>query len=279
MTTVALTGANGYLGSVLTDRLGRAGHHVVALVRRPTPGDDRQRAFTLGDPVPADSLEGVDALIHCAYDMTLTDPDRVEQVNVIGTQRVLDAAVTAGVGRIVLISSMSAYDGTRQVYGRAKLACEAAGLDAGAVSLRPGIVYGPDNRGMAGALTKLLALPVTPVMAQHSHQFAVHEDDLADAVLATLDHPTITGVLGVAHPDRLSFRALLEGLAADAGLSPRLVPIPWRPVHLAMRVAELAHVPLPLRSDSLLGLVEPAPFVPRADEWATHGVTLRALAH
>lgn len=276
MTVVAITGANGYLGSVLLRRLADTGAEVVRLVRKPVPGDG-DRPFTLGDPVPASTLDGVDVLIHCAYDMTLTAPDRVEQVNVIGTQRLLDAAVGRGVPRIILLSSMSAYEGTGQIYGRAKLACEAAGLEVGALSLRPGIVYGPDNRGMAGALTKLLSLPVTPIMARRSHQFAVHEDDLAEAVLAAVDHPDLTGVLGVAHPEPLSFQALLEGLARVAGVTPRFVPIPWQPVHLAMRVAERARVPLPLRSDSLLGLVRPAPHVPRVGEWAALGVELRAL--
>ena len=278
MTVVAVTGANGYLGSVLTRHLAATGADVIRLVRTPAPGDPAERRFRLGEPVPPSSLDGVDAVIHGAYDMTLTRVDQVERVNVIGTQRLLDAAAGSGVSRIVMLSSMSAYEGTGQIYGRAKLACEAAGAEAGAVSLRPGIVYGPHNRGMAGALTKLLSLPVTPIMAQHAHQFAVHEDDLARAVLAAIDHPDLSGVLGVAHPDPLSFRALLEGLARAAGVSPRFVPIPWQPVHRAMRAAEWARIPLPLRSDSLLGLVRPAPRVPRVEEWAGLGVALRALA-
>jgi hypothetical protein len=42
-----------------------------------------------------------------------------------------------------------------------------------------------------------------------------------------------------------------------------------------MRACERAGVTLPLRSDSLLGLVRPAPYVPGFDEWARLGVELR----
>ena len=47
----------------------------------------------------------------------------IARVNVGGTQRLLAAAASANAG-FCLISSMSAYAGTRQLYGRAKLACE-----------------------------------------------------------------------------------------------------------------------------------------------------------
>ena len=70
---------------------------------------------------------------------------------------------------------------------------------------------------------------------------------------------------------------LLRGLARHANLSPRFLPIPWQSVYAAMRAAERAKVRLPIRSDSLLGLVHPAPSVPRVGEWNSYGVVLRPL--
>jgi hypothetical protein len=59
----------------------------------------------------------------------------------------------------------------------------------------------------------------------------------------------------------VSFRQLLTAVAASQGNRCRLVPVPWRLVYAAVRLAEL--VPsFPLRSDSVLGLVRPAPSVP-----------------
>src|SRR4029077_599891 len=105
-------------------------------------------------------LEGIDVLIHCAYDLSLTARDTIWRVNVAGTQQLLDAALTAGVRRYLVVSSTAAYPGTAQIYGRAKLAIEDIARKRDAILIRPGLVFGPHAGGMAGALSKVLALPV-----------------------------------------------------------------------------------------------------------------------
>jgi len=293
--TVAITGATGYIGGLLTRRFLEAGWDVVALRRRP-PGaavtGDRagevtatgvqERPFVLGEPLPPTTLDGVQALVHCAYDLALIDPAEIEQVNVLGTLRVLDAAAAAGIKRVILVSSMSAYEGTAQVYGRAKLACERAVLEFGGAAIRLGLVYGPGDGGMAGALRKLMSLPLVPLLAGDSHQFTVHEDDAAAGLLevtrsgdSLCDPAGLPDPIGLAHPEPVPFRRLLDGLARQSRLRPRFVPVPWPPVHVAMRTAERIGVRLPVRSDSLLGLVHPAPFVPGVEVWARLGVPLR----
>src|ERR1700686_1328361 len=114
---------------------------------------------------PADLLDGVDVLIHCAYDMTLRSRDDIWRVNVDGTRKLLDAAVRSDVRLSIVLSSMSAYEGTAQLYGLSKLDIERDAAQVGAVCVRPGLVYGPTAGGMAGALGKLTALPLIPVVA------------------------------------------------------------------------------------------------------------------
>jgi nucleoside-diphosphate-sugar epimerase len=276
---IAVTGATGYVGGMLTEHALGQGWNVVSLRRslsRESPPSVEERPFVLGEPVDPTGLEGVDALVHCAYDLSLTDPREITRVNVFGTLRLLDAAAAAGVKRVVLVSSMSAYPGTAQVYGGAKLASERDVLEYGGAAVRLGLVYGSSWGGMAGSLRKLLGLPVVPLMAGNSHQFTVHADDAVAGLLAiaAADHVPAEAI-GLAHPRPIRFRRLLEGFARQAGIRPRFVPVPWQPVHRAMRTAERIGVPLPLRSDSLLGLVRPAPEVPLAGRWATYGVTPR----
>jgi nucleoside-diphosphate-sugar epimerase len=279
---VAITGASGYVGGLVGRRFTDAGWDVVTLRRTPSTElalgrpTAVERPFTLGEPLDPASLRDVQVVVHCAYDLGLTDPREIERVNVFGTLRLLDAAAAAGVKRVVLVSSMSAYEGTEQVYGRAKLACEQAVLDAGGVAVRLGLVYGEGWGGMAGSLRKLISLPVVPLMAGRSHQFTVHEDDAATGLVAVAQADgTPPGAVGLAHPQAVRFRHLLDGFARQAGVRPRFVPVPWRPVHALMRACERVGVTLPLRSDSLLGLVRPAPYVPGFDEWARLGVELR----
>ncbi len=276
---VAITGATGYIGGLVARRFAAAGWDVIALGRSSTPPVDvpvtDTRAFVLGREVAPEILRGSRVLVHCAYDFSVTEPADIERVNVIGTERLLKAA-GAGVERIVFISSMSAYEGTEQLYGRAKLSCEAAVARCGGVSVRLGLVYGSKAGGMAGALARLVKLPVVPLVGARSYQFTVHAADVADGLFAvSTAQPPVKGTLGLAHPEKVPFRALLTGLADPAGRRPRFVSVPWQPVYSVMRAAERAHLRLPLRSDSLLGLVRPAPTVPRTEEWRRLGVVVR----
>ena len=274
-TRVAITGAYGYLGGVIRDELDRRGMSTVALARTPRPGDDARHHDLTSDIDPA-IFDGCDALVHCSYDFTAVEADDIWRINVDGSKRLLTAARDAGVETIVTLSSMSAYEGTTQFYGRAKLDIEAATTAVGGCSIRPGLVYGDEPGGMAGALLKLTALPLTPIVGARSHQFLVHEDDLAAAVgdLVAMGDPPAR-VLGIAWPEPVTFADVLGTFARQAGQTPRFVPLPWRLLHLALRAAEMTPISLPFRSDSLLGLVRPAPEVIAADEVRALGIEIR----
>ena len=116
--------------------------------------------------------------------------------NVFSTIALFDRALSEGVDRTITLSSMSAYPGTRQHYGRAKLAVEGAARARGMCIVRPGLVYGPAWRGMAGTLRRLAALPVLPDFGPEARQFTVAEHDFAVAIvaLAGAEHaPTCPG--------------------------------------------------------------------------------------
>jgi nucleoside-diphosphate-sugar epimerase len=256
----AVTGASGYLGRVIRSALEADGWRTIALVRSPQPEDADAIPFTLGDRIDPAILEGVDALIHCAYDLSLTSRRAIWDVNVTGTEQLLDAALVAGVGRSLVISSTAAYPGTEQIYGRAKLATEDIASARGAIVIRPGLVFGPHAGGMVGSLSKAMALPVVPLLAGRSHIYTVHEDDLTAVVLklATMPEPPTTPVV-VAHPEPVNVAVLLRNLAAARGSRTRFVPVPWQPAFWVLRLAEMASLRLPFRADSLWGLAHPPP--------------------
>jgi nucleoside-diphosphate-sugar epimerase len=272
--TVGITGTGGYLGGVIRQRLQSENWNIIDLVR--TPHGSRARPFTMGGPQPADLLTGVDVLIHCAYDMTLRQPSDIREVNVEGTRKLLQLARASGVGRVVVLSSMSAYEGTQQIYGLSKLAIEDHARELGACSIRPGLVYGPRAGGMAGTLGRLARLPLVPVMAPHALQFTVHEDDLAEAVVALIGADQLPAApIGVANPEPVPFSRILKGLARQQGRRARTVPVDWRLVLALLRAAERLNVPLPVRSDSVLGLVHPATSVPNQAVLDALGVRFR----
>ena len=272
----AITGANGYVGSLVADSLSAEGFQIRRLVRRPEPGTNDQAYDIVGGCSP-EALRGVDVLIHCAYDFTATSRSDVWDRNVYGTRRLLDLAVSNSVRRTIIVSSMSAYAGTKQIYGRAKLASETDAFARGMCAIRPGLIYGPGWGGMVGTLRKLTALPIVPLVGRDSYQFTLHEEDLRTAVAALASADVVPSrPLGLANPQAVPFKALLQGIAqAGADRSPHFLPLPWSPLYWAVRVAEVASLSLPIRADSLLGLVRPAPSVPNLGDTEGLGIRFR----
>src|SRR4051812_8934672 len=94
---VAVTGASGYLGSRLADGFAADGRPVGRMSRR-----NPQARFSFADGAPAGFFRdrGVTALVHCAWDLTLSKPADLEAVNVQGSIRLLEQAHAEGVKTI-----------------------------------------------------------------------------------------------------------------------------------------------------------------------------------
>lgn len=256
----------------------RARSHGVVEYRRTLPrekGTGDVRLLDLRHPFEPGLFSGVSCLVHAAWDLRESDPSRAWSVNVEGSRRLLGAATQAGVRRIVFLSSMSAYFGTRQGYGLMKLAVERTVLEAGQVVVRPGLVYGPSAGGMMGTLRKLARLPVIPTF-KGANQYMLHVDDFVNAMAKVVETEEVPStVVGLAHPEPVAFDDLMRCLI-PVGRTPRLVQVPWRPVLMALKAGERLGVPLPVRSESLLGLVRPAPAVPGQDVGAALGCVFRS---
>lgn len=272
---VGVTGSNGYLGASLAAAL-RSEKIDVIEYRRVTTDVSRTakvRELDLAKPMDASMFDGVTCLVHAAWDLRETDPRLSWERNVEGSKRLLEAALHAGVERAIFVSSMSAYFGTTQAYGLMKLAVERAFLEAGQVVVRPGLVYGPTSGGMAATLAKLARLPVIPVF-RGAHQFTLHLDDFLAAMVVLVRAKAVpSSVIGLAHEPPTSFTEIMRSLAPDGGASSKTFVVPWHPLLWTLRVAERFGVALPVRSDSLLGLVRPAPSVP-----GRHVATLLGLS-
>ncbi len=126
-------------------------------------------------------------------------------------------------------------------------------------------------------LHRFAALPVLPDFGPRAYQFAVREDDFAGALVALARaERSPTHPVDIACPEPILFTDLLSVFAASAGNPrPRFIPTPPMAVYGALRAAELIALKLPVRADSLLGLVRPAPNVPNLAVLDDLGVALR----
>jgi nucleoside-diphosphate-sugar epimerase len=275
---VAITGATGYLGSVLAEQFSTRGDEVIALTRRPPERPYKEwRSFNLSQSVDSPSLRDVDVLIHAAWVLSGKDKNQLWQENVVGSRKLLEAAAAARIPKIVFISSMSAYFGTRQTYGVMKLAVERTALDLGCVVIRPGLVYGDTPRGMGGTLQKVSRLPVWPRF-RSAGLFVAHENDVALAMWRVLEtYDGLSGrVIGFANPQPRDLSSILASLSPGHNRRAS-IPIPAAFVMALLRLLEAAGAKLPFRSDSLLGLVESANTLPGQGLLAERGITFRAL--
>jgi nucleoside-diphosphate-sugar epimerase len=274
---VAITGANGYVGNALSAAFAASGYRVIALQRSAPPGGTVDYLpYSLEDGPAAALPDDVAAVVHCAYDLRARDRAEIERTNLGGTEKLIHAV---GDVPIVLISSMSAYSGTQQIYGQTKIACEELVAAHGGTSLRLGLVHGGGDAGMIGALRKVAALPLVPMLRPDSYQYPVHVDDMAHCVVAAVKQPPPHRVLGVANPRRVPFSEIIRTLrAAGTPSALRPVPVPAALLYRALRSAEAIGLRIGFRADSLLGLMHPAPDVPHVDYWSAQGISLRDFA-
>lgn len=151
MSTIAVTGGTGFVGSRLIDLAPEAGLHVRALTRRDQPPRDGVTWVpgALDNPDRLiDLATGADAVIHVAGVISAPDRAGFEAGNATGTLAMVEAAKAANVRRFVHISSLAAREPGLSNYGwskcRSEMLVKASGLDWTIV--RPPAVYGPGDR-------------------------------------------------------------------------------------------------------------------------------------
>jgi nucleoside-diphosphate-sugar epimerase len=263
MKRIGITGAQGFVGSMLARRFIEAGWVVTRFSHSASASDGDAVPFRLGDEIQPEVFRSrnITALVHCAYDFKPVARREIQRVNVEGSRSVLAAAAAGGVQRIAVMSTISAFDGCRSNYGRAKLEIEAAARAAGALVVRAGLVWAdgpPAGGGMFGSLARSVKGGLVPLIGGGQYpQYLVHVQDLWELLRQFCDgeFPNEAKPVVAAAPKPWPMRELLAELARRQGAHPRFVRVPWQPVWAGLRLAEILHVPVPYRSDSVISLV------------------------
>lgn len=262
----AISGGAGFLGLHLARRLLADGHEVRTLdvVPLDDPGLEGSVEELHGDvrqPVDAMRLvEGADILVHAAAALPIqASREAIRSVNVGGTATTLAAALEAGVGRAVLISSTAVY-GVPKVhplsedaplvgvghYGESKIAAEGVAQEVGrrgleVVILRPKTFLGPERLGVFEILFDWIRegrrIPILGDGTNRYQLLAV--EDLVDATVAAATADVAGEVFNIGATEFGTVRSDLEALIAHAGSGSRLRPVPARPAELALRALEL----------------------------------------
>src|SRR5436189_4098446 len=177
-----VTGGTGFIGERLVQRLRDRGDEVFALVRSREKGkklEEMGATLVEGDLSSQDAIrsgvEGCDSAFHVAAVYKVGIPESEHEAmydaNVRGTERVLDAAFQAGVGRIVYVSTVNVFGNTNgetvdesyerpgddfvSYYDETKYLSHQVAKDriakgAPIVIVQPGGVYGPGDHSEVG---------------------------------------------------------------------------------------------------------------------------------
>jgi nucleoside-diphosphate-sugar epimerase len=260
----AITGSNGYVGGCVKNYFAARGWEILELTRQPK-ANSRAGQFQLGDDISPQLLSGVSAFVHCAYDFKPLKWTEIFQINVDGSRKILEAARAAEIPKIIFISSISAFDGCKSLYGKAKLEIEKIALANGALVIRPGLVYGNGSGGMFGKLANQIRnSSVIPMIGDGSQiQFLVHNEDLCAFIekYAAGKIQIALRILTAANEQPWPFKQLLLEIARAQNKKIKFIPLPWRLIWLGLKTAELCGLRLNFRSDSLISLMNqnPAP--------------------
>jgi dihydroflavonol-4-reductase len=247
---VFVTGGTGFIGGEVVRQLRERGDEVVCLVRNPAKGGTVEKlgcALVAGDLGDAEAIrrgmEGCDAVVHAAamYEVGIPAKQRpaMWEANVAGTERVMKAALDAGVPRVVYVSTVGVFGNTggkvvdesyehpeqgfTSYYEETKLEAHKVvkrmiaeqGLPA--IIVQPGGVYGPgDTSQVADLLEEFFAgkLPLLPF--PELGICMSHVEDVARGILLALDKGKLGEIYVISGP-ATTMRGAIEAVAGVSG--------------------------------------------------------------
>ena len=255
---VAITGAGGFVGGHLAASLRRDGHEVVP-VGRSIGLDDiatLRRQFA-----------GCDAVAHCAGINREIGRQTYRRVHVEGTRNVVEAARSAGVRKIILISFLRARPGCGSGYHESKWAAEeivrGSGLDY--TIFKPGVIYGRGDHMLDHLSKAFHTFPIFGLVGLRERP--IRPTAVKD--LVRILHAALTGgrlsrrTFAVTGPEELTLGDAVRRVAGVVGKRPPFVRLPVAFHYALARVCEWTmRVPMVSVAQVRIlneGLAEPGP--------------------
>src|SRR6476620_11442178 len=260
--TVTVFGGTGFLGRRIVRHLRCREFPVRIASRHP---DREHRQFGPDDP----HLQSVEANIHDersvadalagAYGVvnavSLYVEHRLEtfhSVHVESAQRVAVQAHRAGVERLVHVSGIGADAASPSRYirkrGEGELAVRAAFADA--LFVRQAVMFGRDDAFLTPILQLLRQLPIYPMFGRGRTRLQpAYVEDVAEAIGRTMQRAeTPSTIFEFGGPRVYTYEEFLRAVAHQAGLAPRLIPIPLAVWHALGWASEMLPSPLLTRN-------------------------------
>lgn len=270
---VAVAGGTGFVGGGIAAELRLRGEDVVVPSRHPelargrVPAGAECRAADISDPASlGPALAGCEALVIAIafHGYPMENPRRgetFEAVDAVGTERLVAAAVAAGVGRLVYMSGAGAAPDAPRHWFRAKWRAEEAVRASGLqwTIVRPTWIYGPRDRALNRFLGFARFLPFVPLTGNGRQLLApVFIGDVAGIVVDALREPAAVGqVLEVGGPETMTMDEVIRSALRVTGKRRLLLHAPASLMKVAAWPLQFLPRP-PLTPDAIDFVNQPA---------------------
>lgn len=294
MRLVTVFGGSGFLGRYVARRLAKDGLRVRVAVRRPDEAGFVRLYGHVGQVLPvfcnvrddasvAAALAGAEGAVNCVGTFDASGRNSFQAVHVEAPQRIAREAARAGVRRLVHVSSLGAGPGS--LYGESKAEGDARVMAAfpGAVTLRPSLLFGHEDRFFNRFAAMAARGPVLPLIGASARFQPAWVDDVAQAAALAAIRDAPPGPYELGGPEALTFREMMERMLLVIQRRRLLLPIPfWAADAMATAFAGLAAVtgglaPVPVTRDQVRSLRRDTVVAPGARGFAALGIAPTAL--
>jgi nucleoside-diphosphate-sugar epimerase len=254
-----LTGGTGFIGYQVARKLRERGDEVVALARSPekaAPLRELGCEVVEGDLSDTDAisrgLQGADSAFHVAavykVGMPKSEQQAMWEANVAGTERVLDAAIEAGTGRILYVSTayvfgnthgemvdedyerdlsegfLACYDETK--FRSHQIARDRIGEGAPIVIVQPTFVYGPGQHSETAHMIDQASRGKLLMKAFPDMGFVMaHVEDVAEGILLAHDRGRV-GESYILGGEKSTLGEVIDKAAQLSGRKPPRMTLP-----------------------------------------------------
>jgi uncharacterized protein YbjT (DUF2867 family) len=265
----AVTGAFGYSGKYITQRLLEKGHNVITLTNsldRDSPLHNRIQAFPFNFDEPTkleETLGGVDVLINTYWVRFnygfFTHADAVKNTLVL-----FGAAKKAGVKRVVHVSITNPSKESDLEYFSGKALLEQALIESGLgyAILRPTVLFGKEDILINNIAWGLRHLPIFGVFGDGLYKLQpIYVDDLASIAVEQLTEKTNV-IINTIGPETFTYRQMVETIGESIGKRRPIVSVSPALAYYAGKVIGLFMNDVMVTREEIKGLMANLLYVP-----------------